>query len=109
MYAKISSPSRPASHALMTRSTSSRLSSLWIAFSCLRAFASRASSFDPWPLGLPLWPRRQLRFMAKSELFNPLLAPILRAFGAFKVRRGEGDLEAIRTAVDLVRSGEVVV
>ena len=34
MYAKISSPSRPASQALTTRSTSSRASSLWIAFSC---------------------------------------------------------------------------
>jgi len=47
--------------------------------------------------------------MAKSELFNPLLAPILRAGGAFRVRRGEGDVEAIRTAVELVQSGEIVV
>jgi 1-acyl-sn-glycerol-3-phosphate acyltransferase len=71
--------------------------------------ANHTSNFDPWPLGLPLLPRRQLRFMAKSELFNPLLGPILRAGGAFKVRRGEGDIEAMRTAVDLVRSGEIVV
>ena len=71
--------------------------------------ANHVSNFDPWPLGLPLWPGRQLRFMAKSELFNPLLAPILRAGGAFRVRRGEGDVEAIRTAVELVRSGEIVV
>ena len=71
--------------------------------------ANHVSNFDPWPLGLPLWPGRQLRFMAKSELFNPLLAPILRAGGAFRVRRGKGDVEAIRTAVDLVESGEIVV
>jgi 1-acyl-sn-glycerol-3-phosphate acyltransferase len=71
--------------------------------------ANHVSNFDPWPLGLPLWPGRQLRFMAKSELFNPLLAPILRAGGAFRVRRGQGDVEAIRTAVDLVESGEIVV
>ena len=70
--------------------------------------ANHTSNFDPWPLGLPLLPR-QLRFMAKSELFNPILAPILRAGGAFKVRRGEGDVEAMRTAVELVRSGEIVV
>src|SRR4029450_13302267 len=57
----------------------------------------------------PLLPNRQLRFMAKAELFNPLLAPILRAGGAFKVRRGEGDVEAMRTAVELVRDGEIVV
>jgi 1-acyl-sn-glycerol-3-phosphate acyltransferase len=71
--------------------------------------ANHTSNFDPWPLGLPLFPRRQLRFMGKSELFNPLLGPILRAGGAFPVRRGEGDFEAIQQAVDLVREGEVVV
>src|SRR5205814_2391995 len=71
--------------------------------------ANHTSNFDPWPLGLPLWPRRQLRFMAKSELFNPILAPILRAGGAFRVRRGQGDIEAMRTAVELVKEGEIVV
>src|SRR5690349_6574170 len=71
--------------------------------------ANHTSNFDPWPLGMPLLPRRQLRFMAKSELFNPVLAPILRAGGAFKVRRGEGDVEAMRIATELVREGEIVV
>src|SRR5919201_6501583 len=71
--------------------------------------ANHTSNFDPWPLGLPLLPHRQLRFMAKAELFNPILGPILRAGGTFKVRRGEGDVEAMRTAVELVRSGEIVV
>src|ERR687888_485654 len=49
--------------------------------------ANHVSNFDPWPLGLPLWPRRQLRFMAKSELYNPVLKPILDAGGTFPVRR----------------------
>jgi 1-acyl-sn-glycerol-3-phosphate acyltransferase len=71
--------------------------------------ANHTSNFDPWPLGIPFLPKRQLRFMAKSELFNPILAPILRAGGAFKVRRGEGDVEAMRTAVELVQDGEIVV
>jgi 1-acyl-sn-glycerol-3-phosphate acyltransferase len=71
--------------------------------------ANHTSNFDPWPLGIPFLPGRQLRFMAKSELFNPVLAPLLRANGAFKVRRGEGDVDAMRTAVELVRSGEIVV
>src|SRR5213593_2200281 len=71
--------------------------------------ANHTSNFDPWPLALPLFPRRQLRFMAKSELFNPILKPILRGGGAFPVRRGEADLEAIRRAVELVRDGEIVV
>jgi 1-acyl-sn-glycerol-3-phosphate acyltransferase len=71
--------------------------------------ANHTSNFDPWPLGIPLLPRRQLRFMAKAELFSPILAPILRGAGAFKVRRGESDVEAMRTAAELVRSGEIVV
>jgi 1-acyl-sn-glycerol-3-phosphate acyltransferase len=71
--------------------------------------ANHTSNFDPWPLGIPFLPRRQLRFMAKAELFNPVLTPILRAGGAFKVRRGEGDVEAIRTAAQLAREGEIVV
>jgi 1-acyl-sn-glycerol-3-phosphate acyltransferase len=71
--------------------------------------ANHTSNFDPWPLGIPFLPRRQLRFMAKAELFNPILAPILRAGGAFKVRRGEGDVEAMRTAAELAREGEIVV
>jgi 1-acyl-sn-glycerol-3-phosphate acyltransferase len=71
--------------------------------------ANHVSNLDPWALGMPLWPHRQLRFMAKAELFNPLLTPILRGGGAFKVRRGEGDLGAMRTAMRLARDGEIVV
>ena len=71
--------------------------------------ANHTSNFDPWPLGLPLFPRRFLRFMAKSELYWVPLRYLLNAAGAFPVRRGEGDAEAIRTAVELCRSGEIVV
>jgi 1-acyl-sn-glycerol-3-phosphate acyltransferase len=71
--------------------------------------ANHTSNFDPWPLAISLFPRRQLRFMAKSELFNPILKPVLAGGGAFPVRRGEADLEAIHRAVELVRDGEIVV
>ena len=71
--------------------------------------ANHNSNFDPWPLGLPMWPRRQLYFMAKVELFNPVLAPLLRAAGAFPVRRGERDTEALETAAQLCREGHIVV
>lgn len=71
--------------------------------------ANHTSNFDPWPLCLPLWPRRQARFMAKSELYNPILKPFLKGAGAFPVRRGQGDLEAISKAVELARAGEIVV
>jgi len=71
--------------------------------------ANHTSNFDPWPLAMPLYPRRQARFMAKSELFNPVLKPILFAGGAFPVHRGAADLEAIDRAVELARDGEIVV
>jgi 1-acyl-sn-glycerol-3-phosphate acyltransferase len=70
--------------------------------------ANHTSSLDPWPLGLPLWPQRQLFFMGKVELFNPVLGPLLRAGGAFPVRRGERDVQAIETAVRICREGGIV-
>ena len=70
--------------------------------------ANHLSNLDPWPLGLPMFPRRQIRFMAKAELFRWPLGPIVKAGGAFRVRRGEGDAGAIETAVQLVCEGEVV-
>jgi len=69
---------------------------------------NHVSSFDPWPLGLPIWPRRFLRFMAKSELYWFPLTLILNGAGAFPVRRGQADAEAIDTAVRLAREGNVV-
>ena len=71
--------------------------------------ANHTSNLDPWPLGLPLFPRRWLRFMAKSELYWFPLRYLLRACGAFAVRRGEGDTEAIEKAVELAKGGEIVV
>lgn len=70
--------------------------------------ANHTSSLDPWPLGFPLWPKRQLFFMGKVELFNPVLGPILRAGGAFPVRRGEGDLDAIEAAKEICSEGGIV-
>jgi 1-acyl-sn-glycerol-3-phosphate acyltransferase len=66
------------------------------------------SSFDPWPLGMPIWPRRYLRFMAKSELYWWPLTYLLDGAGAFPVRRGQRDAQAIETAVTLARQGYAV-
>ncbi len=71
--------------------------------------ANHLSNADPWPLGMALFPRRYLRFMAKSELFWFPLGSFITACGAFKVRRGARDQEAIDTAVRLCRDGHVVV
>ncbi len=69
---------------------------------------NHVSSLDPWPLGLPLWPRRFLRFMAKAELYWWPLRTVLDQGGAFKVHRGQADAEAIEKAVRLAREGNVV-
>lgn len=69
---------------------------------------NHVSSLDPWPLGLPLWPHRWLRFMAKSELYWFPLRLVLNGAGAFRIRRGLGDREAIETALQLAREGHVV-
>ena len=67
--------------------------------------ANHNSNFDPWPLGLTLFPRRYLRFMGKSELFFTPMKQIATAAGAFPVRRGQADLEAMETATSSAAKG----
>jgi 1-acyl-sn-glycerol-3-phosphate acyltransferase len=71
--------------------------------------ANHNSNFDPWPLGLTLFPKRYLRFMGKSELFWTPFKQFATAAGAFPVRRGEKDTVAIETATQLCREGHIVV
>jgi 1-acyl-sn-glycerol-3-phosphate acyltransferase len=70
--------------------------------------ANHISNFDPWPLGTPIFPKRFLRFMAKSELYWWPLGRLITAGGGFPVRRGERDLEAMQTAIELAREGHAV-
>jgi 1-acyl-sn-glycerol-3-phosphate acyltransferase len=70
--------------------------------------SNHISSLDPWVVGMPLWPKRFLRFMAKSELYWWPLKLVLNSAGAFPVRRGQRDIEAIETAVRLAREGYAV-
>ena len=71
--------------------------------------ANHLSNPDPWPLGMALFPRRYLRFMAKAELFWFPLGPFIAACGAFPVRRDESDTAAVETAVRACREGHIVV
>ena len=71
--------------------------------------ANHWSMFDPWPLAMPLWPGRPVRYMTKSELYNPVLKPLLNAAGGFPVERGTGDVGAIKRGAGLAREGEIVV
>src|SRR5439155_22406585 len=69
---------------------------------------NHVSSFDPWVIGMPLWPNRFVRFMGKSGLYWWPLSAVLTRVGAFPVRRGQRDVAAIETAVRLAREGHVV-
>ena len=52
---------------------------------------------------------RTLYFMAKVEAHRvPGLGQLMRSFGAFSVRRGESDRDAVRTMREIVRSGHAL-
>lgn len=52
---------------------------------------------------------RQLRFMAKEELFEvPIFGPLIRSLRAFPIKRGESDLEAIKQAIKFVKDGDAL-
>jgi 1-acyl-sn-glycerol-3-phosphate acyltransferase len=70
--------------------------------------ANHTSNFDPWPLGVSLLPDRKLRFMAKAELFEGRSARLLSNLGAFPVKRGTADPEALQTARSVLRDGGVL-
>lgn len=53
--------------------------------------------------------RRPLRFMAKAELFRRALGWLLIRLGAFPVRRGESDADAIATATAILEAGDLLV
>ena len=71
--------------------------------------ASNHQSFlDPVLLGLGL--RRQIGFVARSTLFkNPLFSALIRALGAVPIERDKGDMGALRSVKDALRSGRILV
>lgn len=69
--------------------------------------SNHRSDIDPVLLAAVL--PRNMFFMAKASLFKiPLFNLLIRSLGAFPVRRGAGDREAIRRALDIVRRGDVL-
>lgn len=66
------------------------------------------SNFDPVLLAVAVVPR-QVRYMAKEELFRgKLTGKFIRALGAFPVRRGAGDTGALNVGAEIVESGAVM-
>lgn len=69
--------------------------------------ANHFSWVDPPALGAAC--PRTLYFMAKVEAHRvPGLGQLMRSFGAFAVRRGESDREAVRTMRQIVRDGHAL-
>jgi 1-acyl-sn-glycerol-3-phosphate acyltransferase len=70
--------------------------------------SNHVSDLDPLVVGASL--RRRVGFMAKHELFrHPLLRWWITACGAFPVRRGEPDRQALRAAHAVLSRGGVLV
>lgn len=69
--------------------------------------ANHISNFDPLALACAL--DRKLHFMAKEELFrNSLLGNFFLSLGAFPVKRGGNDRQAIRKGFQIIQDGEIL-
>jgi 1-acyl-sn-glycerol-3-phosphate acyltransferase len=70
--------------------------------------SNHLNNADPGMVGAFL--HRRVTYMAKDEMFQwPLFGGYIRLIGAFPVRRFEGDLKALRQAVQVVRRGQALV
>ncbi|GGF75366.1 1-acyl-sn-glycerol-3-phosphate acyltransferase [Paenibacillus albidus] len=69
--------------------------------------ANHISLFDPMTIGIKL--KRQVRYMAKAELFAiPGLGWLITKVGAFPVKRGGVSKESIKTALNTLRGGHIM-
>ena len=67
------------------------------------------SYWDPIAVGLAGLPRRQIRALAKSELWKlPGLAPILDGMGQIPIERGKSDAKAFERAIEELRGGACI-
>ena len=70
--------------------------------------ANHATALDPFMVARALPPGRYLQFMAKEELFLPVIGAVIRAGGSFPVDRDGNDVQAIRTAVRILQANGTV-
>lgn len=69
--------------------------------------ANHSSNWDPLILATRLPVNYRLHIMAKEELFkNPVLGWIIRKLGAFPVSRGNNDIQAVKTAIQVLKAGD---
>ena len=68
--------------------------------------SNHLSLLDPPVIGVAA--PRKVHFMAKQELFVPILGDIYKALGAFPVRRGGADRAAIKHGIDILKDNKVL-
>ena len=68
--------------------------------------SNHLSLLDPPVIGVAA--PRKVHFMAKQELFVPVLGYIYKTLGAFPVKRGGADRAAIKHGIEILQSGEVL-
>src|SRR5262245_42998087 len=67
------------------------------------------SHWDPVMVGIAARKRRQIRALAKSDLWKVRgLAPILDGMGQVPIERGKGDKEALARAIEILRAGACI-
>jgi 1-acyl-sn-glycerol-3-phosphate acyltransferase len=67
------------------------------------------SYWDPVAIGISARPKRQIRALAKRELWKfPGLGPVLNGMGQIPIDRGAGDAHALDTAISELRRGSCI-
>jgi len=67
------------------------------------------SHWDPIMVGVSAVKRRQIRALAKAELWDVKgLGPILDGMGQVPIKRGSGDKEALAKAIETLRAGACI-
>ena len=62
---------------------------------------------DPLYMAVACGRNEPLRFMAKAEIWkSKFLGNLIASLGAFPVRRGEADLDAIRESMNILKTGQ---
>jgi 1-acyl-sn-glycerol-3-phosphate acyltransferase len=67
------------------------------------------SHWDPVMIGISALKRRQIRALAKAELWDVRgLAPVLDGMGQIPIERGAGDKQALARAIETLRAGACI-
>ncbi len=67
------------------------------------------SHWDPVMVGIAARKRRQIRALAKAELWDVRgLGPILHGMGQIPIERGSGDKQALARAIETLRAGACI-